>query len=78
MRLTADKKEEIMNARGVSTAREEFSSSQISLDKRSVWTVLLPNRKPFTMGGLPMTQQEALETAQCIWAKTPKDAIKVE
>lgn len=45
--------------------------------RKTVWTVSLPGRKPFTMGGLPMTHKEALEIAQCIWATTPKEEIKV-
>lgn len=45
--------------------------------RKSVWTVTLPGRKPFTMGGQPMTRQEALETVQCIWATTPKERVKV-
>lgn len=78
MRLTAEKKEEIMAARGVSSARAEFDSSEISNDKRSVWWIHLPGRVPFTMGGAPMTHAEALETVLCIWATTkPRSAIKV-
>lgn len=46
--------------------------------RKTVWIVSLPGRKEFTMGGLPMTHKEALETVQCIWATTkPKDNIKV-
>lgn len=43
----------------------------------SVWWVHLPGFKPFTMGGGKMSHAEALETAQCIWATTPKHLIKV-
>lgn len=46
--------------------------------RKTVWTVTLPSGKTFSMGGLPMTRTEALETVQCIWATTkPKEAIKV-
>lgn len=44
--------------------------------RKTVWTVEIPGYI-FTMGGLPMTHTEALETVQCIWATTPKDKIKV-
>lgn len=45
--------------------------------KCAIWWVHLPGRKPFTMGGEPITQKEALETVLCIWSTTPKHLIKV-
>jgi hypothetical protein len=31
------------------------------------WTVKVPGRRPFTMGGDPMTYTEALAAARLIW-----------
>lgn len=43
--------------------------------KHRNWWVTLPGRDPFTMGGEPMTEAEALATARGIW---PRDELKVE
>lgn len=46
--------------------------------KSAIWWVHLPGKKPFTMGGEPITQQEAMETVLCIWSTTkPRNKIKV-
>lgn len=34
---------------------------------KRTWWVKLPGRKPFTMGGEPMTYAEALAAARLIW-----------
>lgn len=57
-----------------------MQSSQTSTQdnsKAAIWWIHLPGRKPFTMGGEPITHQEALETVLCIWSTTPKHLIKV-
>jgi len=51
---------------------------QSALTKKAIWWVYLPDQKPFTMGGEPMTHQEALETVWTIWATTDKSKIRVE
>ena len=37
--------------------------------RKSVWTVNIDSKPPFTMGGIPMTKAEALETCKSIWPK---------
>lgn len=38
----------------------------------------MPGKVPFSMGGEPITQQEAMETVLCIWSTTkPRNKIKV-
>ena len=51
---------------------------QSALTKKAIWWVYLPDQKPFTMGGEPMTHQEALETVWTIWATTDKSKIQVQ
>lgn len=41
------------------------------------WLVKLGKNKPFTMGGEPMTEAQALETARCIWANMKPESITV-
>lgn len=43
--------------------------------KHRSWWVTLAGRKPFAMGGEPMTHAEALDTAKTIW---PRDEVSVE
>ena len=40
---------------------------QPSTEKKTVWSVRLPNGTTFTMGGQAMTLAEATEFARCIW-----------
>lgn len=42
---------------------------------KSVWTVNVSGYKPFTMGGVPMTKKQAMETAKCIWPKAEKVSV---
>lgn len=43
---------------------------------KSVWTVHVDSYKPFTMGGVPMTHAQALETARSIWSKSKKVSVR--
>lgn len=46
--------------------------------KSKTWVVMIEGRKPFSMGGDPMTHAEALEVARCIWATTEPGKVAVE
>lgn len=54
------------------------SQEAASDSKSSIWWVHLPGKVPFSMGGEPITQKEAMETVLCIWSTTkPRNKIKV-
>jgi len=41
------------------------------------WIVTIAGRRPFTMGGDPMTYAEALAAVRCVWATTKPGLIQV-
>lgn len=41
------------------------------------WVVVIEGRKPFAMGGDPMTRTEALKVARDIWATLKPETITV-
>lgn len=48
----------------------------MSEPKHRSWWVKLPGLDPFPMGGEPMTQAEALDTAKGIWPR--EEGVTVE